>query len=185
MPACGVSFDGLGGAALRPDDGVDVGAAHCRDHATTGWHRDHARKALRVVRRPQLVGARRPRPPKYGPKAVAALVMCWSVLGMPAGKRLAPMLGELIAVLRRYGELDIDEDTAALLAGCLRPPLTAGCESTCCLMSICPRRYSLPQMPDARVSWFVASFAGAFLGGALRLGPALVMVKVSSSLTSA
>ncbi len=40
------------------------------------------------------------------------------------------MLGELIAVLRRYGELDIDEDTAALLAGCLRPPLTAGCEST-------------------------------------------------------
>jgi hypothetical protein len=85
--------------------------------ATTGWHRDHARKALRVARRPQLVGARRPRPPKYGPKAVAALVMCWSVWGMPAGKRLAPMLGELIAVLRRYGELDIDEDTATLLAG--------------------------------------------------------------------
>jgi hypothetical protein len=69
--------------------------------ATTGGHRDHARKALRVARRPQLVGARRPRAPKYGPKAVAALVMCWSVLGMPAGKRLAPMLDELIAVLRR------------------------------------------------------------------------------------
>ena len=27
------------------------------------------------------------------------------------------MLGELVAVLRRFGELDIDEDTAALLAG--------------------------------------------------------------------
>ena len=67
--------------------------------------------------RPQVVGARRPRAPKYGPKAVAALVLCWSVLGMPAGKRLAPMLGELVAVLRRFGELDIDEDTAALLAG--------------------------------------------------------------------
>jgi hypothetical protein len=85
--------------------------------ATTGWHRDHARKALRIALRTRLVGTRRPRPPKYGPKAVAALVMCWSVLGMPAGKRLAPMLGELVAVLRRYGELDIDEDTAALLAG--------------------------------------------------------------------
>jgi hypothetical protein len=84
--------------------------------ATTGWHRDHARKALRLARRPQLVSTRRPRPPKYGPKAVAALVLCWSVLGMPAGKRLAPMLGELVSVLRRYGELDIDEDTARLLA---------------------------------------------------------------------
>ncbi len=83
--------------------------------ATTGWHRDHARKALRGALRPRVVGARRPRPPKYGPKAVAALVLCWSVLGMPAGKRLAPMLGELVAVLRRFGELDIDEDTAALL----------------------------------------------------------------------
>jgi hypothetical protein len=84
--------------------------------ATTGWHRDHARKALRHARRPQLVSMRRPRPPKYGPKAVAALVLCWSVLGMPAGKRLAPMLGELVSVLRRYGELDIDEETAKLLA---------------------------------------------------------------------
>jgi hypothetical protein len=85
--------------------------------ATTGWHRDHARKALRRARRPQVVGGRRPRGPKYGPKAVAALVLCWSVLGMPAGKRLAPMLGELVAVLRRFGELEIDEDTAALLVG--------------------------------------------------------------------
>jgi hypothetical protein len=84
--------------------------------AITGWHRDHARKALRLARRPQLVSTRRPRPAKYGPKAVAALVLCWSVLGMPAGKRLAPMLGELVSVLRRYGELDIDEETAKLLA---------------------------------------------------------------------
>ena len=36
---------------------------------------------------------------------------------MPAGKRLAPMLSELVAILRRFGELDIDEDTATLLAG--------------------------------------------------------------------
>jgi hypothetical protein len=84
--------------------------------ATTGWHRDHARKALRLALRTRLAGARRPRAPKYGPKVVAALVMCWSVLGMPAGKRLAPILSELVAVLRRFGELDIDEDTAALLA---------------------------------------------------------------------
>jgi hypothetical protein len=36
---------------------------------------------------------------------------------MPVGKRLAPMLSELVAVLRRHDELDIDDDTAALLSG--------------------------------------------------------------------
>lgn len=85
--------------------------------ATTGWHRDHARKALRQALRPRIVKPRPPRPPKYGPKVVAALIFCWAVLGMPAGKRLAPMLGELVPILRRFGELDIDEDTATLLVG--------------------------------------------------------------------
>ena len=51
----------------------------------------------------------------YGPDVIAALTVCWTVLGMPAGKRLAPMLGELVAVLRHFGELVIDEVTAALL----------------------------------------------------------------------
>jgi hypothetical protein len=85
--------------------------------ATTGWHRDHARKALRGVLRPRVVKQRVPRPPKYGPKVIAALIFCWAVLGMPAGKRLAPMLGELTDRLRRCEELDIDDETAALLAG--------------------------------------------------------------------
>ena len=83
--------------------------------ATTGWHRNHARKALKAALRPKLVKPRPPRPPKYGPKVVAALVFCWAVLGMPAGKRLAPVLGELVPILRRFGELDVDDDTAALL----------------------------------------------------------------------
>lgn len=84
--------------------------------ATTGWHRDHARKALRGAGRPRVVRRRAPRPLKYGPNVVAALIFCWAVLGMPAGKRLAPILGELVARLRRFDELDIDDDTAALLA---------------------------------------------------------------------
>jgi len=53
--------------------------------ATTGWHRDHARKALRTALRPTVVRPRAPRPPKYGPKVIAALIFCWAVLGMPAG----------------------------------------------------------------------------------------------------
>src|SRR3981189_1711760 len=83
--------------------------------ATTGWHRNHARKALTTALQPKLVSPRSPRPPKYGPNVIAALTVCWTVLGMTAGKRLAPMLGELLAVLRHFGELVIDEDTAALL----------------------------------------------------------------------
>jgi hypothetical protein len=85
--------------------------------ATTGWHRNHARKALKAALRPKLVTARRRRPPKYGSNVVAALVFCWATLGMPTGKRLAPMLAELVAILRRHGELDVDDDTATLLAG--------------------------------------------------------------------
>ncbi len=83
--------------------------------ATTGWHRNHARKALKSALEPKIVTPRSPRPVKYGSKVMAALTVCWTVLGMPAGKRLAPMLGELVAVLRHFGELVIDDDTAELL----------------------------------------------------------------------
>jgi len=83
--------------------------------ATTGWHRNHARKALKAALAPKVITARSPRPVTYGDEVIAALVVCWTVLGMPAGKRLAPMLGELVGVLRHFHELTIDEDTAELL----------------------------------------------------------------------
>ena len=83
--------------------------------ANTDWHRSHARKALKAALRPKVVAPRRTYPTKYGPEVIAALTFCWTVLGMPAGKRLSPMLGELVAVLRRFGELVIDENTAVLL----------------------------------------------------------------------
>ena len=83
--------------------------------ATTGWHRNHARKALTTALQPKMVRRRSPRPPKYGPDVIAALTVCWTVLGMPAGKRLAPMLDELVMVLRHFGELVISDATAALL----------------------------------------------------------------------
>lgn len=85
--------------------------------ATTGWHRNHARKALGQAGTPRIVKPRAVRPPKYGPDVIAALVFCWAVQGMPAGKRLAPFLGELVGALRRFGELDITEECAALLVG--------------------------------------------------------------------
>ena len=80
--------------------------------AVTGWHRDHARKALRTALQPGVVRPRKPRAPLYGEEVVAALVFCWAVMGAPAGKRMAPFLPELVVRLRRLGELDIDDGTA-------------------------------------------------------------------------
>lgn len=85
--------------------------------ATTGWHRDHARKALRTELRPRIVTPRAPRPPTYGPDVIVALRFCWAVLGMPAGKRLACALPDLVPTLRRFGELEISGETATLLVG--------------------------------------------------------------------
>ena len=82
----------------------------------TGWHRDHARKALRRALKPKLVKpVPPPREPVYGPEVIRALEFCWAVMGAPTGKRMAPFLGELVARLRRLGELEISDETAAHL----------------------------------------------------------------------
>jgi hypothetical protein len=88
--------------------------------ALTGWHRDHARKAIRmapVPGQPRVPRKRREPVCKYDEAVIAALRVCWAVLDAASGKRLAPALPVLVAALRRHGELDIDEQTAALLCG--------------------------------------------------------------------
>ncbi len=52
--------------------------------ANTGWHRNHARKALKAALQPKVVAPRRSPRPNYGPDVIAALTTCWLVLGMPA-----------------------------------------------------------------------------------------------------
>jgi hypothetical protein len=86
--------------------------------ALTGWHRDHARKALRAAPGPgqeRLPRKRREPVLIYDERVLAALRVCWATLDGPSGKRLAPALPQLVAALRRHGELDLDEDTAALV----------------------------------------------------------------------
>ncbi|WP_345208910.1 transposase family protein, partial [Fodinibacter luteus] len=85
----------------------------------TGWHRDHARKAMRQALAGQHERPRATRAPQYvyGPQVIAALVTCWAVLGGPSGKRLQPALPELVAALAGHDELAVDQDvTAGLLA---------------------------------------------------------------------
>jgi len=104
-------------AAIRYQQATKRGKSRILDElcANTGWHRSHARKALNAALVPTIVTVRGPRPVTYGPEVIAALTVCWTVLGMPAGKRLAPMLAELVAVLRHFRELVISDETAALL----------------------------------------------------------------------
>ena len=78
----------------------------------TGWHRDHARKALREVLKVKIVRERKARPPIYGEDVIVVLRYCWAVMGTASGKRMAPFLGDLVPVLRAFGELRIGDETA-------------------------------------------------------------------------
>jgi hypothetical protein len=80
--------------------------------AITGWHRDHARKALRTAWKPKPVTRQRKRrDPVYGPDVIAALRKVWAVLDAPTGKRLAPFLPLIVERLIACGELTISERT--------------------------------------------------------------------------
>jgi hypothetical protein len=58
----------------------------------TGWHWNHARKALKLALVIGEVRARPPRPPLYGEPVMEALRFCWAVQGTPCGRLLAPAL---------------------------------------------------------------------------------------------
>lgn len=78
-------------------------------------------QALKAGLPPTFITMRSARSVKYGPEVDAALTICWTVRGTPAGKRLAPMLTELVAVLRQFRELVIGDQTEALPCRCRRP----------------------------------------------------------------
>jgi hypothetical protein len=69
--------------------------------ATMGWHREPRGSATAEVRAESGCGTD----------------FLLGGAGNPGRQATAPILGELVGVLRRFGELDIDEDTAALLVG--------------------------------------------------------------------
>ena len=84
----------------------------------TGWHRDHARKAIRRALAEPTGGAPRPRRRRepvrlYDDAAVELLTRCWAALDGPAGKRLHPALPAVLANLERHGHLT-DRERAAV-----------------------------------------------------------------------
>jgi hypothetical protein len=83
----------------------------------TGWHRDHARAAIRSAGSMKTVAPRKPRSPKDGVRLVSSLVTCWALTRSPAGKRLAPMLATMVPLFRRDGDIVLSDTEAALLIG--------------------------------------------------------------------
>src|ERR1700742_392193 len=79
--------------------------------ALTGWHRDHARKALRSTPKPKpATPQRKAREPMYGPEVIAALRKIWAILDAPCGKRLAPFLPDIVDRLTACGELSLTDE---------------------------------------------------------------------------
>ena len=74
--------------------------------ALTGYHRKSAIRLLRHGYRPKHLD-RRGRPRVYTPDVKAALLQVWEACGGICSKCLAPFLPEIVAVLKREGELTI------------------------------------------------------------------------------
>lgn len=82
----------------------------------TGWTRRHAQRALHREMEPTTPApARVSRPRIYGPEVVDALRIVWATLNGPTGKRLAPFMAEIVSVLERCGELELEAEVRAKL----------------------------------------------------------------------
>lgn len=75
--------------------------------AVTGWHRDHARKAIRTMLSTPDPPPRQRRQPvrRYDDAAIELLTTCWAVLDGPCGKRLRPAINDTLDNLARHGHL--------------------------------------------------------------------------------
>lgn len=81
--------------------------------AITGLHRKSAIRSLR--RQSKSAKEYRGRRKIYTGSVVAALVQIWRICGCICGKRLHPILADMVASLERHEELMLDAETKALL----------------------------------------------------------------------
>jgi len=78
--------------------------------ALTSWTRRHARRALGTALKDEPARPRKQRAKIYGKDVLEPMRFVWAALGGPAGKRLAPFMGEAVEALERHGELKISDD---------------------------------------------------------------------------
>jgi hypothetical protein len=79
----------------------------------------HRKAAIRLLNRPRLsgMGKRRGRKRQYGPQVAGALKAVWEASDRLCSRRLKPFLPEMVKILRRHGEQQIDAKTEALICG--------------------------------------------------------------------
>ena len=82
--------------------------------AVTSYHRKYATRILKHGR-PWRSGKKHGFPKVYQGEVVVALEQIWEVCGRICSKRLHPFLPEMVKVLERCGELQLSEQTKALL----------------------------------------------------------------------
>jgi hypothetical protein len=94
---------------------------------TTGYSRWYARfvlrndgKKIRINKKTVVVlDARKrskgKRPRYYDDKFLVELIKIWEIMDYICGKRLAPMLSELVGILERYGEIKVDGEVRTKL----------------------------------------------------------------------
>ena len=76
--------------------------------ASTGWTRDHARRAIRAAATRKGAARdqqRKPRPRKYSYDALMVLQEVWRLAGQPSGKYLAVVMEDTLCRLVRDREL--------------------------------------------------------------------------------
>ena len=76
--------------------------------ASTGWTRDHARRAIRAAnarKGPAGAQQRKPRARKYSYDALVVLQEVWRLAGQPSGKYLAAVMDDTLERLVRFREL--------------------------------------------------------------------------------
>jgi len=95
--------------------------------ALTGYERDYAASVLRmhgskvrISKSRVLVGDitktyRKPRQGIYDSLVVTGLITIWHIMDYICGKRLAPMLKDIIPVLEKHREIQLDEETRTKL----------------------------------------------------------------------
>jgi hypothetical protein len=94
--------------------------------ADTGYDRSYARTVLRNFGRKIRTGAKiyvggkapgtRGRKRQYDEEVLAPLVKIWKILDYPCGKRLAPVIAEMVDILWRFGELAVTAEVAEKLS---------------------------------------------------------------------
>lgn len=84
---------------------------------TTGYHRNAAARLLRRAPAAGPAAGRRGRPRVDGPAGAEALRTVWEASGRRCGKRLAPFLPELVALLERQGEVALPPPVRAQVVG--------------------------------------------------------------------